>query len=219
MPLGYGVPKSGTRICAEQSAFEPNQAPGDGRTRSDSDARGGHSARNVNMKHNCDHGDGNDEVTSSAELQKSRCRIFQGSRDEHGDHDFVRSQCCFSIAHDELGEGKTASACDRLEFDLRIKREERRYSISRGRCVAQVSGYGAAVLNLDRTYFARSRFERIKTARERSSKHISPGGKSSKSDLLRLEGDAADFAQPRDINDLAGHGTIAESREKIGASG
>jgi hypothetical protein len=74
-------------------------------------------------------------------------------------------------------------------------------------------------LNLDRTHFARSRFERIEAAREWSSKHIGPRRKRAKSHVLRLEGDATDFAQPRDINDVSRRGTIAEGREEIGASG
>jgi hypothetical protein len=129
---GYDGTKSTTNICAKQVIFQLEQSASNGRARSDRNASGRHSVRSIGLKHNCDHGNGNDEVTPSAELQKSRCCTFQGSRDEHGDHDFARLQRCLAIADDELGQRKTAGASERLELDLSVKCEERRYSISRG---------------------------------------------------------------------------------------
>jgi hypothetical protein len=98
---------------------------------------------------------------------------------------FSRLPHGLAIADNKIRQRDTALACVRNQFHFRIQREQWRNAIrGRGR-VAEVSGYGTAVLDLDTANLPRCSLQSVKASRQWHLDNFGPGGQSANLDIFR----------------------------------
>src|SRR5262249_23222585 len=79
-----------------------------------------------------------------------------------------------SVSNNKVPKPDTTLSCRRHQFDLSVKREQRRHAVRGRGGITQVSGDGRDVLNLNRPNLARGLFQDIKAWRQFGSRNFAP---------------------------------------------
>ena len=153
------------------------------------------------------HDDRDHQIASSPQFLKMADTTRSVFGDDDRGHQLVRGEHRLAVAGDEPVERQAPPAAARRQLDHRIKGEQWRHTIGRGRGIAEIAGDRAGVLDLHRSNFSCRLLQAVESRREICSNEIGPAGQPTDAPpgaavLVSTSAlDAAKFMQRADVED------------------
>ena len=177
-----------------------------------------------------DHRDGDHEVAPRAELEKRGTRIRGGGGDDDCGHQLVGPQAGAAVTGDEPFERRPLArnrgrpgqrrrragnsvvtykreftgAAATLQAHVRVQDEQGGHAVRRRRCVAEVAGQRAAVLDLPPADLPGGQAHAVEPRRQIGFDRLGPGDQGADLDPVRKAADARERVEGADVQDRQG---------------
>ena len=134
------------------------------------------------------------------------------------DDQFAGYQRGAAHAGDELAERQAARRGPARDLDLSVERQQARHAIGRRRGVAEVAGQGSGVLDLPAADLARGLLQAVEQGRQIGLDQLAPGRGGAQPPAPGRRGNAAQFGDGADVENVFVDRPADPGRIEIGAA-